>query len=184
MRSAAAHRCLPTALAPPDPAPLPFDSVIKFDKNACVLVNQKGLPIGTRVLGFVTHELRARQMMKVGAAGRGVVGCLLSLLSVPGGGCCPRAVRTAVRKVAAAKEQQLASWHACCCAAGSAGLWPLPWQAEAGFLPALLAATGCCPAVDWHATSVTAGGSILCALRCTLPCPCRVQVLSLAARVF
>ena len=45
---------------------LPTRSVIKFDKNACVLVNQKGLPIGTRVLGFVTHELRARQMMKVG----------------------------------------------------------------------------------------------------------------------
>lgn len=44
----------------------PLRSVIKFDKNACVLVNQKGLPIGTRVLGFVTHELRARQMMKVG----------------------------------------------------------------------------------------------------------------------
>ena len=42
--------------------------MIKFDKNACVLVNQKGLPIGTRVLGFVTHELRARQMMKVGRA--------------------------------------------------------------------------------------------------------------------
>ncbi len=40
-------------------------SVIKFDKNSCVLVNAKGLPIGTRVLGFVTHELRARQLMKV-----------------------------------------------------------------------------------------------------------------------
>lgn len=50
--------------------------MIKFDKNACVLVNQKGLPIGTRVLGFVTHELRARQMMKVGAVGRHVCGGL------------------------------------------------------------------------------------------------------------
>lgn len=40
-------------------------SVIKFDKNSCVLVNNKGLPIGTRVLGFVTHELRSRNMMKV-----------------------------------------------------------------------------------------------------------------------
>lgn len=28
-------------------------------------VNAKGLPIGTRVLGLVTHELRARQLMKV-----------------------------------------------------------------------------------------------------------------------
>lgn len=46
--------------------PVPPRSVIKFDRNSCVLVNPKGLPIGTRVLGFVTHELRARQMMKVG----------------------------------------------------------------------------------------------------------------------
>ena len=49
----------------------PCRSVIKFDRNSCVLVNAKGLPIGTRVLGFVTHELRARQMMKVG----GCAGC-------------------------------------------------------------------------------------------------------------
>lgn len=40
-------------------------SVLKFDKNSCVLVNAKGQPVGTRVLGFVTHELRARQLMKV-----------------------------------------------------------------------------------------------------------------------
>lgn len=40
-------------------------SCMRFDRNACVLVNAKGLPIGTRVLGFVTHELRARQLMKV-----------------------------------------------------------------------------------------------------------------------
>ena len=40
-------------------------SCVRFDRNACVLVNPKGLPIGTRVLGFVTHELRARQLMKV-----------------------------------------------------------------------------------------------------------------------
>jgi hypothetical protein len=52
--------------------------VIKFDKNACVLVNPKGLPIGSRVLGFVTHELRARQMMKVGS-GCGRVGDAVQL---------------------------------------------------------------------------------------------------------
>lgn len=40
-------------------------SCVRFDRNACVLVNAKGLPIGTRVLGYVTHELRARQLMKV-----------------------------------------------------------------------------------------------------------------------
>lgn len=52
--------------AHPHPAPpTPPRSTIKFDKNAAVLVNAKGQPVGTRVLGFVTHELRARQMMKV-----------------------------------------------------------------------------------------------------------------------
>ena len=40
-------------------------SVVKFHKNACVLVNNNGQPIGTRVLGFATHELRARQMLKI-----------------------------------------------------------------------------------------------------------------------
>lgn len=40
-------------------------SQLRFDRNSCVLLGNKGLPIGTRVLGFVTHELRARQMMKV-----------------------------------------------------------------------------------------------------------------------
>ena len=43
----------------------PDGSSLKFDRNACVLVTPKGLPVGTRVLGFVTHELRARGMMKV-----------------------------------------------------------------------------------------------------------------------
>lgn len=40
-------------------------SSIQFDRNACVLVNAKGAPIGTRVLGFATHELRSRGLMKV-----------------------------------------------------------------------------------------------------------------------
>jgi len=40
-------------------------SQLRFDRNSCVLLGTKGLPIGSRVLGFVTHELRARQMMKV-----------------------------------------------------------------------------------------------------------------------
>ena len=40
-------------------------STVKFDRNACVLVNPKGQPIGTRVLGFATHELRPRQMLKI-----------------------------------------------------------------------------------------------------------------------
>ena len=40
-------------------------SALRFDRNACVLVSDKGQPIGTRVLGFVTHELRSRNLVKV-----------------------------------------------------------------------------------------------------------------------
>ncbi len=40
-------------------------SVIRFDKNAAVLVNTQGEPIGTRIFGPVTHELRAKNHMKI-----------------------------------------------------------------------------------------------------------------------
>lgn len=40
-------------------------STVKFDRNSCVLINANGAPLGTRVLGFATHELRARNMIKI-----------------------------------------------------------------------------------------------------------------------
>jgi large subunit ribosomal protein L14 len=40
-------------------------SVIKFDKNAAVLINKQGEPIGTRIFGPVTRELRAKQFTKI-----------------------------------------------------------------------------------------------------------------------
>lgn len=40
-------------------------SVIKFDSNAVVLLNKQGEPIGTRVFGPVTRELRARKFLRV-----------------------------------------------------------------------------------------------------------------------
>lgn len=40
-------------------------SAIRFDRNAAVLINQQGEPIGTRIFGPVTRELRARQHMKI-----------------------------------------------------------------------------------------------------------------------
>ena len=38
---------------------------IKFDQNAAVLINKQGEPIGTRIFGPVTRELRARRFMKI-----------------------------------------------------------------------------------------------------------------------
>jgi large subunit ribosomal protein L14 len=40
-------------------------SAIRFDKNAAVLINPQGEPIGTRIFGPVTRELRAKRFMKI-----------------------------------------------------------------------------------------------------------------------
>ncbi len=40
-------------------------SVIRFDKNAAVLIDNKKEPIGTRIFGPVPRELRARNHMKI-----------------------------------------------------------------------------------------------------------------------
>ncbi|MBM3610140.1 MAG: 50S ribosomal protein L14 [Alphaproteobacteria bacterium] len=38
---------------------------IRFDTNAAVLINNQGEPIGTRIFGPVTRELRAKNFMKI-----------------------------------------------------------------------------------------------------------------------
>ncbi|NWG45352.1 MAG: 50S ribosomal protein L14 [Alphaproteobacteria bacterium] len=43
----------------------PDGSAIRFDTNAAVLINNQGEPIGTRIFGPVTRELRARNHMKI-----------------------------------------------------------------------------------------------------------------------
>jgi large subunit ribosomal protein L14 len=40
-------------------------SLIRFDGNAAVLLNAKLEPIGTRIFGPVTRELRSEQFMKI-----------------------------------------------------------------------------------------------------------------------
>jgi large subunit ribosomal protein L14 len=40
-------------------------STIRFDSNAAVLINKQGEPIGTRIFGPVTRELRAKNFMKI-----------------------------------------------------------------------------------------------------------------------
>ena len=43
----------------------PDGSLIRFDTNAAVLVTPQNEPIGTRIFGPVTRELRARRFMKI-----------------------------------------------------------------------------------------------------------------------
>jgi large subunit ribosomal protein L14 len=38
---------------------------IRFDRNAAVLISPQGEPIGTRIFGPVTRELRGRNYMKI-----------------------------------------------------------------------------------------------------------------------
>ena len=40
-------------------------SKVKFDNNAVVLVDDKGEPVGTRIFGPVTRELRNKGQMKI-----------------------------------------------------------------------------------------------------------------------
>ena len=40
-------------------------SAIRFDRNAAVLLNKQNEPIGTRIFGPVTRELRGRSFMKI-----------------------------------------------------------------------------------------------------------------------
>jgi large subunit ribosomal protein L14 len=43
----------------------PDGSAIRFDRNAAVLINAQGEPIGTRIFGPVTRELRSKRYMKI-----------------------------------------------------------------------------------------------------------------------
>ena len=43
----------------------PDGSLIKFDDNAAVLLNNQEAPIGTRIFGPVTRELRGEKFMKI-----------------------------------------------------------------------------------------------------------------------
>jgi large subunit ribosomal protein L14 len=43
----------------------PDGSLIKFDDNAAVLLTPQNAPVGTRIFGPVTRELRSEQFMKI-----------------------------------------------------------------------------------------------------------------------
>ena len=40
-------------------------SAIRFDRNAAVLINAQGEPVGTRIFGPVPRELRSKNQMKI-----------------------------------------------------------------------------------------------------------------------
>ena len=48
-------------------------STLKFFDNAAVLLNQKGIPQGTRIFGPVPRELRKKKYMKVVSIAQGII---------------------------------------------------------------------------------------------------------------
>jgi large subunit ribosomal protein L14 len=51
----------------------PDGTYVRFDDNACVLVDDKGEPKGTRVFGPVARELRERKFTKVASLAAEIV---------------------------------------------------------------------------------------------------------------
>ena len=43
----------------------PDGSLIRFDDNSAVLINNQGEPLGTRIFGPIARELRAKRFMKI-----------------------------------------------------------------------------------------------------------------------
>jgi len=43
----------------------PDGTAIRFDRNAAVILNNSGEPVGTRIFGPVVRELRAKNFMKI-----------------------------------------------------------------------------------------------------------------------
>jgi len=43
----------------------PDGSIIRFDRNAAVLINNQSEPVGTRIFGPVPRELRTKNHMKI-----------------------------------------------------------------------------------------------------------------------
>jgi large subunit ribosomal protein L14 len=43
----------------------PDGSLIRFDTNSAVLIDNKGEPVGTRIFGPVARELRAKRFLKI-----------------------------------------------------------------------------------------------------------------------
>jgi large subunit ribosomal protein L14 len=48
-------------------------TTLKFFKNSAILLNQKKLPVGTRIFGPVPRELRTKKFMKVISIAQGII---------------------------------------------------------------------------------------------------------------
>src|ERR1700733_6269994 len=70
-------------------------SVIRFDRNAAVLINNQSEPVGTRIFGPVPRELRAKNHMKIISLAPEVRGWLPRSGRVTRSSCSTAATRVA-----------------------------------------------------------------------------------------
>ena len=57
--------CTAVVIRTGEPIRRPDGSTVRFDQNACVIVDSKLQPQGTRIFGPVARELRDRNYMKI-----------------------------------------------------------------------------------------------------------------------
>ncbi len=57
--------CLALIVRTAHPIARPDGTFVRFDQNACVIVDAKKNPMGTRIFGPVARELRDKNQMKV-----------------------------------------------------------------------------------------------------------------------
>ena len=60
----------------------PDGTAIRFDSNAAVLINKQGEPVGTRIFGPVTRELRSKNYMKIISLAPDFIECLKSFYCI------------------------------------------------------------------------------------------------------
>src|SRR3982750_4435802 len=76
----------------------PDGSVIRFDRNAAVLINPQMEPVGTRIFGPVPRELRAKNHMKIISLAPEVLGWRQESGRATRSSCCPAATRAAAAR--------------------------------------------------------------------------------------
>jgi large subunit ribosomal protein L14 len=90
----------------------PDGSLIRFDRNAAVLINPQGEPIGTRIFGPVTRELRAENHMKIDSLARGALMSAPRSRRVTRWSCSPSATRAKEARCSTVSPRWARRWCA------------------------------------------------------------------------
>ena len=87
-------------------------SVIRFDRNAAVLINNQSEPVGTRIFGPVPRELRAKNHMKIISLAPEVLYWLPRFARVTRSSFCRAATRAGPAKCSRCAPPRTVRWCA------------------------------------------------------------------------